>query len=358
MIETIERFIAGMGIWSMSWGQVVMLGVAVALITLSIRRGIEPLVLLPVGLGAFMANLPGSVFPAMPDAATAEVLTFLSRGMAFDLLPLLIMFGIGAMTDLGPLLTHPRTLLHGVVIQVGVFAALIGAAAIGFPMRESAAIGIIGGVSGPIAVFFANKLAPHLLGAIAVSSYLGTALVAYLFSRRGEDHAAADTGERQAAPPRTPVSRRVRMAFPLAVLLIGVIVAPVVAPALAMLMGGNLVRESGVVERFARIARNELLRISAIVLGACVGLSMSAASFLRWETAQILVLGTCAAACSAGVSVLVAKIFPGLEGGSSLRIPGILSDLRTPPAASALGPSMAGMIGTAVTAGVVLAILG
>jgi oxaloacetate decarboxylase beta subunit len=358
MIDTIHKFIAGMGIWSMTAGQVVMLGVAVALIVLAIRRGIEPLVLLPVGLGAFMANLPGTVFPAMPDAATGSVLSFVSRGMAFDLLPLLIMFGIGAMTDLGPLLTHPRTLLLGIALQVGVFAALIAAAAIGFPMRESAAIGIIGGLSGPVAVFFANKLAPHLLGAIAVSSYLGTAVVAYAFSRREAAEESASVEQKPAAAVRRPVSRRVRMAFPLAVLLIGVVVAPAVAPALAMLMGGNLVRESGVVERFTRIARNELLRISAIILGACVGLSMSAPSFLRWETAQVLLLGLFAAACSAACSAFVARGFSSSGRGAPLRAPGILSDLRNPPAASAMGPSMAGMIGTAVAAGVVLAILG
>jgi oxaloacetate decarboxylase beta subunit len=376
MIENLEKFLSAMGFWSLTWGNVVMLAVASLLIYLAIRRGFEPLLLLPIGLGAFLANLPGNGLLTPPHGAEIGGLYYyLSKGIELEIFPPLIFLGIGAMTDFGPLLSNPKTFLLGAAAQFGVFVALISAVALGFTFKEAAAIGIIGGADGPTAIYLTLKLAPHLLGPIAVSAYSYMALVPLiqppimrLLTTEKERTVVMETPK--------PVSHKVKIIFPLAVTVVGVFVVPPAAPLLAMLMGGNLLRESGVVERLTNMAQNELINIVTFFLGTCVGMTMGADIFLRWETMKIIVLGVVAFGFSTVGGLLLGKLMYRLTGGKVNPLIGSAGVSAVPMAARvshnigqeynpqnyllmhAMGPNVAGVIGTAIAAGVLLAILG
>ncbi|MBI5647376.1 MAG: sodium ion-translocating decarboxylase subunit beta [Ignavibacteriae bacterium] len=376
MLEHFMKFLEGMGFWSLTWGQVSMLCVASLLIYLAIRRGFEPLLLLPIGLGAFLINLPGNGLLTPPAGETIGGLYYyLSKGIELEIFPPLIFLGIGAMTDFGPLLANPKTFLLGAAAQLGVFIALMTATALGFNMQEAAAIGIIGGADGPTAIYLTLKLAPHLLGPIAVSAYSYMALVPLiqppimrLLTTEKERMVVMET-------PR-PVSRKVKIVFPLAVAMVGVLIVPPAAPLLAMLMGGNLLRESGVVERLTNMAQNELINIVTFFLGTCVGMTMAADVFLRVETLKILSLGVVAFGFSTVGGVLFGKLMYRLSGGKINPLIGSAGVSAVPMAARvshnvgqeynpqnyllmhAMGPNVAGVIGTAIAAGVLLAILG
>lgn len=376
MAENIQRFLHGMGFWMLTWGQIAMLGVACLLIYLAIRRGFEPLLLLPIGLGAFLANLPGSGLLTPPEGDTIGGLYYyLSKGIELEIFPPLIFLGIGAMTDFGPLLANPKTFLLGAAAQLGVFIALLTAVALGFNLQEAAAIGIIGGADGPTAIYLTLKLAPHLLGPIAVSAYSYMALVPLI---QPPIMRALTTEKERLVVMETPkpVSKKVKIIFPLAVAAIGVLIVPPAAPLLAMLMGGNLLRESGVVERLTNMAQNELINIVTFFLGTCVGMTMGAEVFLRLETLKILSLGVIAFGFSTVGGVLFGKLMYRLTGGKVNPLIGSAGVSAVPMAARvshnvgqeynphnyllmhAMGPNVAGVIGTAIAAGVLLAILG
>jgi carboxybiotin decarboxylase len=376
MIEHLQKFVNGMGFWALTWGQVLMLAVAALLIFLAIRRGFEPLLLLPIGFGAFLANLPGNGLLTPPHGSEIGGLYFyLSKGIELEIFPPLIFLGIGAMTDFGPLLSNPRTFLLGAAAQLGVFIALTSAVALGFTLKEAAAIGIIGGADGPTAIFLTLKLAPHLLGPIAVAAYSYMALVPLiqppimrLLTTEKERLVVMETPK--------PVSHKVKIIFPLAVTVVGVFVVPPAAPLLAMLMGGNLLRESGVVERLTNMAQNELINIVTFFLGTCVGMTMGAEVFLRWETIKIIGLGVVAFGFSTVGGILLGKVMYRLSGGKINPLIGSAGVSAVPMAARvshnvgqeynphnyllmhAMGPNVAGVIGTAIAAGVLLAILG
>jgi len=376
MIENLERFLGGMGFWALTWGQVFMLVIASILIYLAIRRGFEPLLLLPIGLGAFLANLPGSGLLTPPQGNEIGGLYFyLSKGIELEIFPPLIFLGIGAMTDFGPLLANPKTFLLGAAAQFGVFIALIAAVALGFNLKEASAIGIIGGADGPTAIYLTLKLAPHLLGPIAVAAYSYMALVPLiqppimrLLTTQKERLVVMETPK--------PVSRKVKIVFPLAVTVIGVFIVPPAAPLLAMLMGGNLLRESGVVDRLTNMAQNELINIVTFFLGTCVGMTMGAEVFLRLETLKIIGLGIVAFGFSTVGGVLAGKLMYRLSGGKVNPLIGSAGVSAVPMAARvshnvgqeynpqnyllmhAMGPNVAGVIGTAIAAGVLLAIVG
>jgi len=376
MIENLERFVAGMGFWALTWGQVFMLLVASLLIYLAIRRGFEPLLLLPIGLGAFLANLPGSGLLTVPQGnEIGGLYYYLSKGIELEIFPPLIFLGIGAMTDFGPLLANPKTFLLGAAAQFGVFIALMAAVALGFNLKEAAAIGIIGGADGPTAIYLTLKLAPHLLGPIAVAAYSYMALVPLiqppimrLLTTQKERLVVMETLK--------PVSHKIKIIFPLAVTVIGVFIVPPAAPLLAMLMGGNLLRESGVVDRLTNMAQNELINIVTFFLGTCVGMTMGAEVFLRLETLKIIALGIVAFGFSTVGGVLVGKLMYRLSGGKVNPLIGSAGVSAVPMAARvshnvgqeynpqnyllmhAMGPNVAGVIGTAIAAGVLLAILG
>lgn len=376
MIENLQRFVGGMGFWALTWGQVFMLLVASLLIYLAIRRGFEPLLLLPIGLGAFLANLPGSGLLTVPQGTEIGGLYYyLSKGIELEIFPPLIFLGIGAMTDFGPLLANPKTFLLGAAAQFGVFIALMSAVALGFNLKEAAAIGIIGGADGPTAIYLTLKLAPHLLGPIAVAAYSYMALVPLiqppimrLLTTQKERLVVMETLK--------PVSHKIKIIFPLAVTVIGVFIVPPAAPLLAMLMGGNLLRESGVVERLTNMAQNELINIVTFFLGTCVGMTMGADVFLRLETLKIIALGVVAFGFSTVGGVLAGKLMYRLSGGKVNPLIGSAGVSAVPMAARvshnvgqeynpqnyllmhAMGPNVAGVIGTAIAAGVLLAILG
>ena len=376
MAENIQRFLHGMGFWMLTWGQIAMLVVACLLIYLAIRRGFEPLLLLPIGLGAFLANLPGSGLLTPPEGDTIGGLYYyLSKGIELEIFPPLIFLGIGAMTDFGPLLANPKTFLLGAAAQLGVFIALLTAVALGFNLQEAAAIGIIGGADGPTAIYLTLKLAPHLLGPIAVSAYSYMALVPLI---QPPIMRALTTEKERLVVMETPkpVSKKVKIIFPLVVAAIGVLIVPPAAPLLAMLMGGNLLRESGVVERLTNMAQNELINIVTFFLGTCVGMTMGAEVFLRLETLKILSLGVIAFGFSTVGGVLFGKLMYRLTGGKVNPLIGSAGVSAVPMAARvshnvgqeynphnyllmhAMGPNVAGVIGTAIAAGVLLAILG
>ncbi len=315
MVENLEKFIHGMGFWSLTWGNVFMLAIAILLIYLAIKRGFEPLLLLPIGLGAFLINLPGNgLLNAPHDSEIGGLYYYLSKGIELEIFPPLIFLGIGAMTDFGPLLANPKTFILGAAAQLGVFVALLMAVMLGFELNEAAAIGIIGGADGPTAIYLALKLAPHLLGPIAVSAYSYMALVPLIqppimrfLTTEKERLVVMETPK--------PVSKKIRIIFPLAVTIIGVLIVPPAAPLLAMLMGGNLLRESGVVERLTNMAQNELINIVTFFLGTCVGMTMSADVFLRLETLKILSLGIVAFGFSTVGGVLFGKLMYRMTGG-------------------------------------------
>jgi len=376
MIENLEKFVLGMGFWSMTWGQAAMLGVASLLIYLAIKRGFEPLLLLPIGLGAFLANLPGNGLLTPPHGnEIGGLYYYLSKGIELEIFPPLIFLGIGAMTDFGPLLSNPRTFLLGAAAQFGVFTALFTAVMLGFNLKEAAAIGIIGGADGPTAIYLALKLAPHLLGPIAVAAYSYMALVPLI--QPPIMRALTSEKERMVVmeTPK-PVSHKIKIIFPLAVTVIGVFIVPPAAPLLAMLMGGNLLRESGVVERLSNMAQNELINIVTFFLGTCVGMTMAADVFLRLETLKIIGLGVIAFGFSTVGGVLFGKVMYRVSGGKINPLIGSAGVSAVPMAARvshnvgqeynpqnyllmhAMGPNVAGVIGTAMAAGVLLAILG
>lgn len=376
MLENLEKFILGMGFWSLTWGNVFMLAISILLIYLAIKRGFEPLLLLPIGLGAFLVNLPGNGLLNEPHGSEIGGLYYyLSKGIELEIFPPLIFLGIGAMTDFGPLLANPKTFILGAAAQLGVFIALLSAVALGFELNEAAAIGIIGGADGPTAIYLTLKLAPHLLGPIAVSAYSYMALVPLIqppimrwLTTEKERLVVMET-------PR-PVSKKIRIIFPLAVTIVGVLIVPPAAPLLAMLMGGNLLRESGVVERLTNMAQNELINIVTFFLGTCVGMTMNAEVFLRLETLKILSLGIVAFGFSTVGGVLFGKIMYRLTGGKINPLIGSAGVSAVPMAARvshnvgqesnphnyllmhAMGPNVAGVVGTAIAAGILLAILG
>ncbi len=376
MLDHLEKFVQGMGFWQLTGGQVTMLAIAGLLIYLAIRRGFEPLLLLPIGFGAFLANLPGSGLLTPPDGETIGGLYYyISKGIELEIFPPLIFLGIGAMTDFGPLLANPKTFLLGAAAQFGVFTALLTAVALGFSLKEAAAIGIIGGADGPTAIYLSLKLAPHLLGPIAVSAYSYMALVPLIqpplmrwITNEKERLVVMETPK--------PVSKKIKIIFPLAVTVVGVFIVPPAAPLLAMLMGGNLLKESGVVERLTNMAQNELINIVTFFLGTCVGMTMAADVFLRWETLKILSLGVVAFSFSTIGGLLVGKLMYKVTGGKVNPLIGSAGVSAVPMAARvshnvgqeynpqnyllmhAMGPNVAGVVGTAIAAGILLAILG
>lgn len=382
MIENLNRFISGMAFGAFGWGNFFMILVSLLLIYLAIRKGFEPLLLLPIGLGAFLANIPGNgmlVAPhgeyGKPGFEAGGLFYYLSYGINLELFPPLIFLGIGAMTDFGPVLANPKTFLLGAAAQFGVFIAMFAAVAMGFTLQEAAAIGIIGGADGPTSIFLTLKLAPHLLGPIAVSAYSYMALVP-LIQPPIMRFLTTEKERNVVMGNLKPVSKKVKIVFPIVVMIIGSMVVPPAAPLIGMLMGGNVLRESGVVERLTNMAQNELINIVTFFLGTCVGMTMSAEQFLNLETLKIFSLGIVAFAFSTAGGVIVGKIMYRLSGGKINPLIGAAGVSAVPMAARvahtvgqetnprnyllmhAMGPNVAGVVGTAIAAGLLLSVLG
>ncbi len=370
------KFVEGMGFWNLTWGQIVMFIISGVLFYLAIKKEFEPLLLLPIGIGAFLANLPDHGLMAVPTADhVGGLFYYISQGIELEIFPPLIFLGVGAMTDFGPLLAQPKTFLLGAAAQAGVFFALTIAVILGFNLSEAAAIGIIGGADGPTAIYLSLKLAPHLLGPIAVSAYSYMALVPLIQPPIMKWLTSEKERQVVMEPPKS-VSKKVKIIFPLLVTGVGVLIVPPSAPLLAMLMGGNLLKESGVVERLSRMAQNELVNIVTLFLGVCVGLTMTADRFLQLDTLKILVLGVFAFGLSTVAGVLLGKIMYKLSGGKVNPLIGAAGVSAVPMAARvahnegqkankrnyllmhAMGPNVAGVIGTAIVAGILISIFG
>ena len=374
--QTITQLWNTTGIAGFSLGQVAMIAVCLLLIYLAIAKGFEPLLLLPIGFGGILANIP--------FAGIAEIGGFLGQiyavGVSTGVFPLLIFVGVGALTDFGPLLANPRTALLGAAAQFGIFTTLLGALAlgrlpqIGFDLSDAAAIGIIGGADGPTAIFLASRLSPDLLGSIAVAAYSYMALVPII---QPPIVRLLTTEAERAIPMRQlrEVSRLERILFPLLVVGICVLFLPTATPLIGALMFGNLLRESGVTDRLANAAQNELMNIVTILLGLAVGSRLSASSFLTLETIGILLLGLLAFAIGTATGVLIAKLMNrigrtpinpiiGAAGVSAVPMAarvanrlGQEEDVNNHLLMHAMGPNVAGVIGSAVAAGVLLAIV-
>ena len=360
-----------------SIGQVAMFPVCLLLLYLGIRRGFEPLLLVPIGFGGLLANIP--------VAGIADATGFLGiiydSGVSNGLFPLLIFMGVGAMTDFGPLLAHPKTALLGAAAQFGIFTTLIGALAlssafdfIDFSIGDAAAIGIIGGADGPTAIFLASRLAPDLLGAIAVAAYSYMALVPIIqppIMRLLTTQAEREIKMEQLRP----VKKVERIVFPIAVVITCALLIPDATPLIGALMFGNLLTESGVVDRLADAAKNELINIVTILLGLAVGSRLAADKFLNPETLGILGLGLVAFAIGTASGVLLAKLMNlvsktpinpliGAAGVSAVPMAarvvhkvGLESNPQNFLLMHAMGPNVAGVLGSAVAAGVLLALL-
>lgn len=367
----------GTGFHQMSVGQVVMIAIGLLLLYLAIRRNFEPLLLVPIGFGGILANLPG--------AGLAEgdgiLHLFYIVGIESGVFPLIIFMGVGALTDFGPMLANPRTLLLGAAAQFGIFSTLIGALLLtrsglaDFSIADAAAIGIIGGADGPTAIYVSTKLAPDLLGAIAVAAYSYMALVPLI--QPPIMRALTSKKERQIKMVQLrEVSQLEKVIFPLLLLLLIGLLLPDAAPLLGMFCFGNLMRTCGVVDRLSDTTQHALINITTIFLGLAVGSKLMADKFLATETLSILLLGILAFAIGTACGVLMAKVMNKLSRNSINPLIGAAGVSAVPMAARvvnkvglddnpqnfllmhAMGPNVAGVIGSAVAAGILIQFVG
>lgn len=360
-----------------TWGQAGMMLVGALLLYLAISKKFEPLLLLPIGFGAILANIP---LAGLNEPGGLLYYIYLV-GIETGIFPLLIFMGVGALTDFGPLLANPRTLLLGAAAQFGIFATLLGAIALNslpgfnFTLADASAIAIIGGADGPTAIFLASRLAPELLGAIAVAAYSYMALVPII---QPPIMKLLTTKEERAVKMEQlrPVGRREKILFPLAVLFLTLLVLPTATPLIGMFCLGNLMREAGVVDRLSKTAQNELINIVTIFLGLAVGSKLSAAEFLSVQTLGILALGAVAFSVGTASGVLMAKLMARFSSKPINPLIGAAGVSAVPMAARvvnkvgleanssnfllmhAMGPNVAGVLGSAVAAGLLLALVG
>jgi oxaloacetate decarboxylase beta subunit len=372
-----EALWQSMGIANMEWGQLLMMVVGAVLIFLAIHKKFEPLLLLPIGFGAILSNIPVAGIGG-PDGLLGMIY---NAGVKTTIFPLLIFMGVGALTDFGALIARPSTLLLGAAAQFGIFATLLGALGLNlvpgieFTLADASAIAIIGGADGPTAVFLATRLAPDLLGAIAVAAYSYMALVPII--QPPIMRALTTEKERSVEMQQLRhVSKLEKILFPFTVLVLCMLFLPSAAPLIGMLMFGNLLRESGVVERLSHAAQNEIINIVTIFLGLAVGSRLTAEKFLNVETLGILGLGALAFCIGTATGVLMAKVMHKATGGKINPLIGAAGVSAVPMAARvvnkvglesnhhnfllmhAMGPNVAGVIGSAVAAGVLLAVVG
>ena len=372
-MELIEQIWTGSGIYQISGGQLAMLGVCLLLLYLGIVKKFEPLLLVTIGFGGLLSNIPGA---GIADPGGLLYMTY-EVGISNGAFPLIIFMGVGALTDFGPLLANPRTLFLGAAAQFGIFATLLGALGMtelgwmDFSLREAAAIGIIGGADGPTAIYVAGKLAPNLLGAIAVAAYSYMALVPLIQPPIMKALTTKSEREIEMVQLRE-VSKRERILFPLMLLLLVGLLLPTAAPLLGMLAFGNLMRECGVVDRLSHTTQNALINIVTIFLGLAVGSKLSADQFLVVSTLGILVLGMVAFAIGTASGLLMGKLMNRMSTQPINPLIGAAGVSAVPMAARvankvgleanphnillmhAMGPNVAGVIGSAVAAGIMI----
>ena len=405
-LNAVKGIYESSGLMNLSWQNYVMIAISCVLLYLAIKKQYEPLLLLPIAFGMLLVNL----YPEIMSPPSVELLTqqqaeaagfntaghatqvvngvtyyenptyggllyYLYQGVKLGIYPPLIFLGIGCMTDFGPLIANPKSLILGAAAQIGIFITFTGAIFLGFTEAEAGAIGIIGGADGPTAIYVTTKLAPHLLGSIAIAAYSYMALVPIiqppimkLLTTKKERGVVMEQ--------LRPVSKLEKILFPIIVVILIAIFLPDAAPLVGMLMLGNLFKESGVVERIAKAAQNELMNIITIFLGTTVGATASGANFLKLDTLKIIALGLIAFCMGTAFGVLFGKIMYKLTGGKINPLIGSAGVSAVPMAARvsqkvgqqenpgnfllmhAMGPNVAGVIGSAVAAGVLLNVVG
>jgi sodium ion-translocating decarboxylase beta subunit len=375
--DLLSKLWAATGVAHFEFGQILMIAIGGVLIYLAIAKGFEPLLLVPIGFGAILSNIPVAEISG-PEGLLGYLY---AGGVSTGIFPLLIFMGVGAHTDFGALIANPPTLLLGAAAQFGIFFTLIGSLAMNvipgldFSLADAAAIGIIGGADGPTAIFLASRLSPSLLGAIAVAAYSYMALVPII--QPPIMRALTTEAERAVVMKQLrPVTRIERIMFPFTVLLLVVMLLPSASPLIGMLVFGNLLKECGVVDRLSKAAQNEIINIVTIFLGLAVGSRLSAGEFLNLETIGILLIGLVAFAVGTATGVLMGKAMHRLTGGKVNPLIGAAGVSAVPMAARvvnkvglesnhhnhllmhAMGPNVAGVIGSAVAAGFLLSILG
>ena len=375
-LEALQDIWNTSGFVALTWQHGVMIVVACVLIYLAIARKFEPLLLLPIAFGVLLVNLPLSGLMAGPtDSEVGGLLHYLYMGVKLGIYPSLIFLGIGAMTDFGPLIARPSSLFLGAGAQFGICVAFVIAIAMGFTPKEASSIAIIGGADGPTAIFLTNKLAPELLPAIAIAAYSYMALIPMIQPPLMRLLVTKKERELGMTQLRT-VSKMEKICFPIIVTILCVLLLPSVAPLIGMLMLGNLFRESGVVERLSETAQNAMINIVTIFLGTTVGATAAAETFLRPETLKIVGLGLFAFIFSTIGGLLLGKLMCWVTKGKVNPLIGSAGVSAVPMAARishiegqkanpanfllmhAIGPNVAGVIGSAVAAGVLLSLFG
>ena len=373
-MEILLEFLTTTAVANMSDGNLLMIAIGAVFILLAIRKDYEPLLLLPIGFGCIVGNLPSISSMAIGVYDKGSVLYYIYFGVSQGIFPPLIFLGIGAMTDFSTMLSSPRLVLLGAAAQTGIFLTLIGALYLGFTPAESGAIGIIGGADGPTAIFLAAKLAPHLLGAIAIAAYSYMALVPVIQPPVMKLLTTRRERLIRMKPPRE-VSQREKIIFPIAAFLICALLAPGAIGLIGMLFFGNLLKESGVTERLAQTARTAMVDIVTILLGFSVGCSTQAQTFLTPQSVLIFTLGALSFAIATASGVLFAKFLNlftkdkinplvGAAGVSavpdSARVVQMMGQREDPNnylLMHAMAPNIAGVIGSAVAAGVLWSVL-
>ena len=360
---------ADSGFSALTGGHVIMICVGLLLLYMAIAKGFEPLLLSPIAFGCILANIPKNGFEE------PGVMSVIMYGIHHEVFPPLIFLGVGAMTDFGPLLANPKTLLLGAAAQGGVFVALLGAMLLGFTVQEAAAIGIIGGADGPTSIYLAAKMAPQLLGAIAVAAYSYMSLVP-LIQPPIMKLFTTEADRKIVMQQLRPVSHFEKVAFPIMCTIVISLLLPSVTALIGMLMLGNLFKEAGCLDRLSDTAQNALMNIVTIMLATGTGLTMSAESFLNAKTLLIIVLGLVAFVAGTAMGVIFGKLMCMVDGGKTNPLIGSAGVSAVPMAARvsqvvgqkanpsnfllmhAMGPNVAGVIGTAVAAGTMLAMIG
>ncbi len=373
-VNAVVGIIQDSGFLSSDWRNYVMIGIACVLIYLAIGRQFEPLLLLPIAFGMLLVNVFPGIMAAPNGGTNGGLFYYLYQGVKLGIYPPLTFLGVGAMTDFGPLIARPSSFLLGAAAQLGIFITFLGALALGFAPNEAGSIGIIGGADGPTAIFVTSRLSPELLGPIAVAAYSYMALVPViqppimkLLTTKAERCIVMEQ--------LRPVSKLEKIMFPIIVTVLVSLLLPDAAPLVGMLMLGNLMRESGVVSRLSNTAQNELMNIITIFLGVTVGATATGTVFLSPGTLKIIVLGLFAFCVGTAGGVLLGKLMCKLSGGKINPLIGSAGVSAVPMAARvsqkvgqadnpgnfllmhAMGPNVAGVIGSAVAAGVLLNVL-
>ena len=360
---------ADSGFSALTGGHVIMITVGLILLYMAIGKGFEPLLLSPIAFGCILANIPKNGFEQ------PGVMSVIAYGIHHEVFPPLIFLGVGAMTDFGPLIANPKTLLLGAAAQAGVFIALLGAMLLGFTVQEAAAIGIIGGADGPTSIYLAAKMAPQLLGAIAVAAYSYMSLVPLI--QPPIMYLCTTEADRKIVMKQLrPVSKFEKIVFPIMCTIVISLLLPSVTALIGMLMLGNLFKEAGCLDRLSDTAQNALMNIVTIMLATGTGATMSAESFLNYQTILIICLGLVAFIAGTAAGALFGTLMCKLDGGQTNPLIGSAGVSAVPMAARvsqkvgqkcnpanfllmhAMGPNVAGVIGTAVAAGTMLAMIG